>query len=300
MKFGIVTPVVTLAAGTHSPWERDAGPAEIRRIARRADELGYSHLTCSEHVAIPTEEVARRGGRYYDPSATLGYIAALTSRIRLLTHVLVLPYHHPLTVAKRYGTLDQLSDGRLILGVGIGSLAEEFDLLGVPFQDRGDRYEDALRALRAALGTANPRYEGSHYRFANFTIDPHSKQHQPPIWIGGRSARSLRRALLFADGWDPFGLDQVQLAGLLAAARKSGFWQTRLEKSPRFEVALSPNPPLALDTSAEVSEARSIVRTYQDTGATTLNLRFRHRTPDHYIEILERFQEQVMNHFSVS
>ena len=111
MRFGLVTPVVTHHPDHGAPWEQDAGPAELARIAAAADRLGYHHLTCSEHVAIPAAAAAVRGTRYYDPLATFGFLAARTARIRFATHVLVLPYHHPLAVAKRYGTLDRLSGG---------------------------------------------------------------------------------------------------------------------------------------------------------------------------------------------
>src|SRR5262249_17529984 len=152
-----------------------------------ADALGYHHVTCSEHVAIPAHVAPVRGARYYDPLATFGFLAARTTRLRFLTHVLVLPYHHPLALAKRYGTLDRLSGGRLILGGGVGSLEEEFALLGVEFAARGPRYEDALRALRAAFGGREPRYEGRDYRFADVVVDPCAVQPRVPIWLGGRS-----------------------------------------------------------------------------------------------------------------
>lgn len=284
MRFGLTTPVVTLVPRTHAAWEADAGPEEIRRIAAAADHLDYAHLSCSEHVGVPRDIADRhRGTRYYDPAATLGWIAAHTRRIRLLTHVLVLPYHHPLALAKTYGTLDRLSGGRVILGVGVGSLAEEFALLGVDFAGRGARYEDALRALRAALAGPEPNYAGSHFRFAGFVIDPCAVQTRVPIWLGGRSARSLRRALALADGWDPFGLDRTQLAALLARARDTPQWRDD------FEIVLSPEAPLALDTPAEVDAAHATIAAYRALGATALNLRFAHRSLAHYLELLERF-----------
>lgn len=103
-----------------------------------------------------------RGTRYWDPLATLSYIAARTSRIGLCTAVLVLGYHHPLAIEKRFGTLDRVSGGRLVLGVGVGSLTEEFALLGVPFADRGRRADDAIPALRAAIGRRKPEYHGPY------------------------------------------------------------------------------------------------------------------------------------------
>lgn len=287
MRFGLTTPVVTLVPRSHAAWEADAGPDELRQIGVAADRLGYDYLSCSEHVAIPTPVAAVRGGRYYEPAATLGYLAACTSRIRLLTHVIVLPYHHPLAVAKRYGTLDRLSGGRVILGVGVGSLEPEFRLLGADFAGRGARYEDALRALRSALGRREPSYRGSHYEFGDVIVDPCAVQARLPIWIGGRSPRSLRRALELADGWDPFGLSFEQLGALLERARAWPQWRQRSEP---FEVVLTPETPLALDEPDRVVE---LVAAYARIGATAMNLRFAHRSLGHYLELLEQFASEV-------
>ena len=118
--------------GVYAEWEVDGTISDLARIAQAADQLGYEYLTCSEHVAIPVDAPTDLGPgpRYWDPLATFGYLAAVTSRIRLTTLVLVLPYHHPLDIAKRYGTLDRICGGRLNLGVGVGYLRPEFDLLG--------------------------------------------------------------------------------------------------------------------------------------------------------------------------
>ena len=132
LKLSISSPIVTLNPGAFGPWEPDATIEDLAKVAETADRAGYHHLTCSEHVALPAGELDRRGARYWDPLATLGYLAGRTRQIRLATHVLVLAYHHPLEIAKRYGTLDLVSGGRLILGVGVGTLKEEFDLLGAP------------------------------------------------------------------------------------------------------------------------------------------------------------------------
>src|SRR6476661_2865517 len=192
MRFGLATPVVTCHPDHGAAWEAEAGAAEIVCIAEAADRLGYHHLTCSEHVAIPVAVAPVRGARYYDPLATFGFLAARTERIRFATHVVVLPYHHPLAIAKRYGTLDRVSNGRLILGVGVGTLEEEFALLAAPFADRGARADDAMRALRAALSQPTPEYHGAFYDFEGFVIDPCAQQERVPMWVGGRTARSLR------------------------------------------------------------------------------------------------------------
>ena len=180
MKFGILTPVVSLVPGAHADWEVDATIAEVRTIAEAADRLGYHYLTCSEHIAIPTDGTELPGPRYWDPLATLGYLAGHTARIHLTTSVLVLGYHHPLEIAKRFGTLDRISGGRLILGVGAGYLEKEFELLGVPFEDRGTRVDDAIQALRASFGRRLPRYEGPYYRFGEMIVDPWALQQEVP------------------------------------------------------------------------------------------------------------------------
>ncbi|MEO2168964.1 MAG: LLM class flavin-dependent oxidoreductase, partial [bacterium] len=145
-RFGLVTPVVTLNPRSHAKWEESAGIEELRHLSVAAEQAGFDFLTASEHVAVPTSVADVRGSRYYDPLATLSYLAAVTHKILLVTHVIVLPYSHPLAVAKRYGTLDAISAGRLVLGVGVGSLEEEFDLLGVNFAGRGAVFEESLHA----------------------------------------------------------------------------------------------------------------------------------------------------------
>ena len=217
-----MTPVVTNVAGAPLTWEKDATIEDIGRVAETADRLGYHHLTCSEHIGMPATEAARRGARYWDPLATLGYVAARTKQIRLATMTLVLGYHHPLAIVKRYGTLDHVSGGRVILGVGVGSLKEEFDLLGAPFDDRGARADDALRALRAALPSNEPAYDGEFYSFGGLTVDPCALQPHMPIWIGGRTRRSLRRAVTLADGWCPFNVPIATAAEWLRARELPG------------------------------------------------------------------------------
>ena len=152
VRLGVITPVATQMPGAHAAWEASAGIEEMVRVARTADELGFDHLTCSEHVAVPPADAEVRGATYWDPLATLSHLAAHTDRIRLATYVLVLAYHHPLELAKRYGTLDRISGGRLVLGVGVGTLEREFELLEVPMRRRGERADDALRASETRLG----------------------------------------------------------------------------------------------------------------------------------------------------
>jgi probable F420-dependent oxidoreductase len=281
MRLGLVTPIVTRHPQNDAAWTEDAGPAELARIAVAADRLGFHHLTCSEHVAIPGSAAPVRGSRYYDPLATFGFLAALTSRIRFVTHVLVLGYHHPLEIAKRYGTLDRVSDGRLVLGVGVGSLEEEFALLDAPFADRGARADDAMRALRAALSQRQPEYHGPFYAFSGFVVDPCAQQEHVPLWVGGRTARSLRRAVELGDGWTPFGLNSAELSTMLDDARSSDAWSAR---SKPLEVILQNERPL--DPATEPEAAAETVGRLSAIGATALNVRVIHHSPAHYKEQL--------------
>jgi probable F420-dependent oxidoreductase len=254
----------------------------VTRIVVGAEQLGYEFATCSEHVAVPKDVAPVRGATYWDPLATFGYLAAHTDRIRLATFVLVLGYHHPLAIAKRYGTLDRLCRGRLVLGVGVGSLAEEFALLDAPFADRGRRGDDAIRALRAAFGVPEPRYAGSHYTFADFVVDPYGVQPRVPIWVGGRTARSLRRAVELGDAWAPFALEPDAVAGLLQAAAATPAWR---ERDEALDVVLQPTRPLdPLDDPGPTADA---VEAHRRAGATSLAVRVRHRSPAHYLEQLE-------------
>jgi len=260
----------------HAQWERTAGLAEIERVVVEADRLGYHHATCSEHVAVPTELAETRGATYWDPLATFGYLAARTSRIRFVPFVLVLGYHHPLDIVKRYGTLDVVSGGRLILGVGVGSLEAEFNLLGAPFEGRGDRADDALRAIRASFGRREPEYHGTHYDYEGFVVSPAGERTDVPIWIGGRTARSLRRAIELGDGWAPFRLKPDEIAPML-------------ERGSPSEVVLQPEPPV--DPAGDPDGTRSVVERLRAAGATMLNLRFVHHSLDHYCEQLAAMQE---------
>ena len=278
MRIGLSTPLVMQLPGVSSSWERSATVADLARVAHTADELGFDHLTCAEHVAVPVDEGAQRGLTYWDPLSTFGFLAAHTSRIRLTTSVIVLGYHHPLEIAKRFGTLDLLSGGRLVLGVGVGSLAEEFDLLGAAFDGRGERADDAIRALRASLSTTRPSYQGTHYRFDGFAVEPCAVQEKVPIWVGGRTLRSLRRAVTLADGWMPFGLSTADLAAMLA----------RVDVPAGFETVLPAGP---LDPIADPRRATQRLTALRDVGATGVTVTVSAESADHYCDQLAALRD---------
>ena len=274
-RLAIGTPVVTMNPHAHGAWEVDATIEDLARIAETADRLNYHHLTCSEHVGVPAKEIDRRGARYWDPLSTFGYLAARTKQIRFTTSVLVLGYHHPLEIAKRYGTLDKISNGRVILGLGVGTLKEEFDLIGAPFDQRGPRGDDALRALRASLSRPEPEYHGPFYDFAGFVVDPCAVQERVPLWIGGRTLLSLRRALTLGDGWCPFSVPAAQAAE----------WTAKEELPPGFNVVLPPTD--RLDPIAAPARTQDILGETAAFGATIIMCGFKHDTLTEYLEKLE-------------
>jgi probable F420-dependent oxidoreductase len=285
---GITTPVLTMLPDAHAHWEVDGTVEDVVAMAEAADRLGYHHLTCSEHVVIPADVAAVRGSRYWDPLATFGYLAAFTTRIHLATNVVVLGYHHPLAIAKRYGTLDQVSGGRLILGLGVGSLEQEFELLGAPFADRGPRADDALGALRASLSERRPHYSGPYYRYSDVVMDPCARQPSVPLWIGGRTARSLRRAVELGDGWVPFGIRAVDIGTMMAKVRATPAWAAR--QAP-LEVVLQNGRPA--DPVDDPDGTRRMVDRLVTAGATGLQLRFVHHSLPHYLEQLEAMARLV-------
>ncbi|OBI26396.1 LLM class F420-dependent oxidoreductase [Mycolicibacter terrae] len=273
MRVGLFTPVVIQVPGTASDWEAGGGIDDIAEIAATADDLGFAYLTCSEHVAVPVEVAAVRGGTYWDPLATLAFLAARTTRIRLVTSVVVLGYHHPLEIAKRYGTLDRISGGRLTLGVGVGSLREEFDLLGCAWDDRGARADDAMKALRGCLSISRPAYDGPYYRYDGLIVEPCAVQPRVPIWVGGRTRRSLRRAVELGDGWTPFGLTTAEVAKLLDS----------VDLPDGFTVVLA-TPPL--DPIGAPQHASEQIDRLAEAGATDVSCVISARSSAHFCEQL--------------
>lgn len=280
MRFGIVPPVVHRNPRFDPPaWEETAEIGDLVEIVRAAEAAGFDFVCVPGHVAVPVDKADVRGPAYWDQIATLSYLAATTERIGLCAYVVVLGYWHPLQICKTFGTIDRISNERLILGAGVGTLKEEFELLGVPFDDRGARADDALRALRASWGRRAPAYHGTYFDYEGFHVEPTSRRAEVPIWIGGRSMRSLRRAIELGNGWSPFRLGLDEVTPMLA----------RVEIPDGFELVLPPDPPL--DAIGDGARTQDVLGSYARAGATGLALRFRHTSKQHYLEQLEAFMK---------
>jgi len=175
-------------------------PSEIRRVAEAAEELGFDSVWATEHIMVGPEAVDPYG-RVYAPLVTLGWIAGFTERVALGTSIVLAPLHHPIHLAKEAATLQELSSGRLLLGLGMGWHEDEFRFMGIPFQGRGRRGDEAIRLMRA-LWSGEREFHGQHWSFEGATFGP-LPDPIPELWIAGSSAPALRRALELGDVWHP-------------------------------------------------------------------------------------------------
>ena len=182
-----------------------ATPRGIVETACQAEELGFDAVLVNDHIIVGgPARIVDSWANTFDPLIVLSYIAARTTRIRLGVSVLIMPYRNPIATAKMIATLDQMSGGRVIAGVGSGWNEDEFAALGVPFQERGARTDEYLRLWQACWSPGETSFHGRLFDFENMHISPKPiQQPHPPIWIGGSSRPSLRRAAAFAQVWQP-------------------------------------------------------------------------------------------------
>src|SRR4051794_36983839 len=203
---GMQLPIQSKSNTFVEPWEARAGAEELAAVARAADQAGFFYVGVCDHVAIPSEQAPAMGTEWWDTVATLGWLAGITEQVRLLSHIYVPAYRHPLQVAKAFSTLDNVSGGRVIMGVGAGHVQGEFDLLGLPFEERGRLLDESIDALRAAFAEDYPTLPGPRWPAADMGQHPRPVQEDgPPIWVGGSSPAALRRAAERGDGWLPQG-----------------------------------------------------------------------------------------------
>src|SRR5262245_2620592 len=181
-----------------------ATPEIVRTTAVRAEELGYDSVWVSDHVVTPNANVGNFGEAVFDPFVTLAVAAGATSRVKLGTTVLIIPYRNAVVTAKMVSTLDALSGGRVILGIGAGWLAAESAMLGVPFAERGAMTDEHLRVMQELWTSAEPAFAGKYTELSDLKFEPKPIQKpHPPIWVGGHSGAALRRTVAFGAAWHP-------------------------------------------------------------------------------------------------
>jgi probable F420-dependent oxidoreductase len=218
--FGMQLPVQSQSTLYARAWEASAGAAEMVQVAQACEAGGFMYVAVCDHIAIPSQQAEAMSTSWWDTIATLSYVAALTERIGLLSHVYVLPYRHPLVVAKAWATLDALSGGRAILGVGAGHVRGEFDGLDVPFDERGALLDEAIDAVRAALTDEFATHKGERWAFDGLGQRPRPAQAAVPIWVGGSSRPAMRRAAQRGDGWLPQGPPEGGMEAGIAYVRE--------------------------------------------------------------------------------
>ena len=277
-----------------------AGADAMYQIAERAEALGFDALWTADHLVLPIESSTfypympgrkiRPDSRhaFVDPMIALAGIAARTSRIRLGVSVYLAALRHPIVAAKLAGSLDQLSGGRVLLGVGAGWVPEEYETLGIPFKDRGKVLDEHLEAMRALWSQEQPRYAGAHYRFDNIGFEPKPVRGHVPIWVGGNSRPARRRAARLGDGWHSIDVPIPELRAGIAEldgfCREEGRRLEDLTISMRSQVLLTeahvPPDKRIAPLMGPLSEVLADLRTFRELGVGHIGLWPAAREPD--------------------
>jgi len=249
--------------------------AALDSLAELAEQHGVESVWVSEHpvLADPRQPPSPMdpGDHILDPVASLAYLAGRTRSVRLGTGVIVLPFRNPLILAKELATVDVLSCGRLIFGIGVGYVRPEFDAVGVPFAGRGTRTEEYLAAMRAIWTQPNPSYRGQAFSFGGVQSNPRPvQQPHPPVVIGGYARAVLRRAVRDADGWYGWGLDLAATARYMVSLRSAAAEVARRDELGPLEITIT--PPGDVDVAT--------VASYADLGVHRMNLMLPWQPPE--------------------
>jgi probable F420-dependent oxidoreductase len=233
-------------------WGPGVSPDALARWAALVEALGYHLVMISDHVAPTPDVAAKYPAPIYDPFTTLGWLAGITRTIELGTTVIILPYRHPVQTARVAATVDRLSGGRFIFGVGVGWAKQEFEALGVPFERRGAMSSDYLAAIKTAWTNDPASYAGPFVSFRDVRTGPAPvRSPHPPIWVGGGSEAAMRRAVRLGDAWHPI---RIRVPSL----RDSGLPKLReiAEKEGRPVPALCPRIRLDITDTKRPDDQR--------------------------------------------
>ena len=298
MDFGLTLPNFHYGA----PPTRD----HILAVAQAAEASGFTSVWASDHILVGSGYP--RYGTLYEALATLAWVAAKTTRIRVGTSILVLPMRHALLAAKQIATIDDLSGGRVVVGVGAGWIKGEFETVGADFSHRGRVLDESIRAMRTLWTADRPSFAGEYYRFDDTLFFPKPAQPGgPPVWIGGNSDAALRRTAELGDAWhaDEVPPDEFQgrVASLNAQAAKAG---RRVNATIRYTVdmnvaaggravsgAVSGDGP-ATDMKGSADAMRAYVARYRSLGATDFVCQFEHQTPEQHVDFIRAFGREII------
>lgn len=296
-----------------------ASPEALRTLAQRAEDLGFDSVWVSDHIVVPRRiesfypysadgvPTFQPEQPYYEPLSVLNFLAGCTQRLRLGTHVLILPYRNPVLTAKVLATLDVLSGGRVILGAGVGWMEEEFRALGLnSYAKRGAVTDEYIRLFKELWTKKEPEFQGEYYQIsgAGFYPKPVQKPH-PPIWIGGHTGPAIRRAAELGDGWMPIGLRPPAILEPEELAVKIARLRTLTRRAGRPEDAVAPcfstdvafertSGPTRRMMSGRPEQIAADLRQYQDVGVQNFILNFRADSISGLKECMEQFSRQVM------
>jgi probable F420-dependent oxidoreductase len=232
-----------------------ANPANIKRAAELSESLGFDSVWVTDHIVVPAASVQAFGPTFFEAVTTMAYVAGITSRVMIGAAILIVPYRHPLLLAKMLASADQLSGGRLIVGVGLGWLEAESELMGVPHKRRARMADEALAVMRACWESDTPEFAGDTYKFSNLHFSPRPfAGRRLPVLVGGASSAALRRAARLGDGWIGDGLTFEELeASLAQLSRELGETGRKLEE---VEVAMRTGLQVVED-SEDITESPS-------------------------------------------
>jgi len=296
LQYGIQLPVQAQSTYFVEDWEKTAGRAELELVARACDESRFAYVAVCDHVAIPRSKAGTMNTTWFDTVATLGFLAGVTAQTRLLSHVYVAAYRHPLMTAKAFATIDALSEGRAILGIGAGHVEEEFDLLGVSFADRGRLTDQAVDDIRAAFA--------DEWAVGDFGQRPRAVQPGGvPIWIGGSSPAAIRRAAERGDGWLPQGTPKKEMPDAIAKLQEQRAKAGR-ESMPFTIGAIAPFLWIGDKTwdtgdqclAGPADKIASYLLQYAEMGVDQVQVRFRSRSVDELCEQIRLFGDDVAKH----
>jgi probable F420-dependent oxidoreductase len=265
-------------------------PDAAVRVARAAESAGFDSVWTGEHVVLPDPQAppspSPPNEKFLDPAVALTFIAAHTKSLRLGTGIIILPQRNPVVLAKELTSVDRLSKGRLIFGLGAGYLKPEFQALGAPFADRGRRTDEYIEAIRTLWTEDKPEYKGEYVAFGGIQSQPRPVQSpHPPIVVGGMSPSALRRAVKYGNGWYGFALDLDATARAIEGLRAA---EQRLDRDPslgRLEITVTP-PGRKLDKDA--------VHRYAALGVDRLVLLNPGRNADDQVATVERAERELL------
>ena len=284
--YGMQLPVQAQSKFFVEPWEIEAGPAEMLAVAQAADDADFFYVGVCDHVAIPDDLSPKMSAVWYDTIATLGWLAGQTKQTRLLSTVFNLAYRHPLVSAKSFATLDLLSGGRVIIGLGVGHVDKEFAALGLDVAKRAQLTEAAYPVFEEAL------IEG---KVGEMEVEPRALQRpRPPIWFGGGVPAAVKRAAN-ADGWIPQGTPQDQLPALIKLFREERGDDTG-DIGAISEWIYIGDPTWDLGRPAVTGSAEQIaeaMRNWTSLGVNHLQVRFPSRSVNELVDQVTAFGNTV-------